>query len=488
VALRPKLNLVVIDPSSGRPRPLAWVTIYPSNTLTLATLYADDDVTTIAQPVQANELGQVAVRVNPGIYDVSMTWDGQPPTVVEDVLAWTPEAAVLTTPGDMLIQGSSGSPTRLPIGPENTLLMSHNGLPTWQILAGGAGVPWGPPGSLLQIASDNYVRPILPGTQEQTLAMMGGVPTWSSVLPAGTVIPINQPGDLMIGAPTTGVPARLPVGPLDSVLTVSDNQTLVWASPGAVGPGEGQCGLMYESATSLGLIPFMGNKIWVNGRSRTIPDGGLRIAPTGLTMHVNYYIYVAWTGSALVLEASTTGYEQTGGLWHKAGDLSRTLVGYARCLEEPVGTPVWRDSENLRCVLSLFNQDERVGGSHFYAPRSTTSSTAVELHQEIRCYFITWGFTNVTMSMTGTAYSNTSGVGFTSLLVLDDVEIAGTHTTAVTANVHLNIATVVTKTLPAEDTLHYITIRGLAQPGTTATWHGDPGGLLACRTGITISM
>jgi hypothetical protein len=486
VALRPKLNLVVVDPASGRPRPLAWVTIYPSNTLTLATLYADDDVTTIAQPVQANELGQVAVRVNPGTYDVSMTWDGQPPTVVEDVLAWTPEGAALSAPGDILI-GTPSGPAPLHIGGENTVLVVDGGMPTWKYLASGDGVPLAAAGALFTIAPNSTVTPIPPGTHEQTLAMVGGTPTWSSLLPAGTVLPIQSPGDLVIGAPGTGLVSRLAVGALGSTLTVSENNALVWAEPGAVGPGEGQCYLTYENADSLWLIPFEGNKIWVNGRSRTIPDGGIRLAPTGLSLHTNYYIYLAWTGSALQLEASATGFAQTGGLLHKSGDLSRTLVGYARAIDQAPGVPGWFDAEHLRCVLSLFHQDERIGGAAFQAPRSTSSSTPVELNAEIRCWFIAWGFTNITMTMTGTAYSNVSGSGFTSYLALDGVGVAGIHTTAVTANVHQNITTVISKTLAAQDTLHYLTIYGLTMPGTSATWYGEPGGNLSCRTGFTIA-
>jgi hypothetical protein len=485
---RPKANITVLDPGSGKARPGAWVSFYLANTSTLAQLYADDDVSSLANPVQANQLGQVAVRVNPGLYDISMTWDGAQPTVVEDVLAYTPEGAVLQSPGDMLVMHPSGTPTRLPVGLPYTVLVSDAGMPAWHYLQSGKGLWPAPAGSLLHVrASDGVVVGIPPGVQDQALAMAGGTPTWvSTLLPPGTTLPINQPGDLVTGAPSTGLPARLAAGPAGSTLTVGNSNTLVWSEPGAVGPGEGQCYLTYENVNSLWLTPYQGNKIWVNGGARTIPDGGIRLAPTGLAPFAAYYIYLAWTGSALQLEASSTGFQQTGGLWHKSGDLSRSLVGFAY-VHDDVGTPAWRETSDTRGVLSLFHQDERTAQSVFTAPRSTSSPTPVELHQEIRTYFIAWGFTNVTMTMTGTAYSNVSGVGFTSLLALDGVAVAGTHTTAVSANVHLNIATVVTKALPAWDGLHWITVHGLAQSGTTATWHGEPGGLLSCRTGVTIA-
>jgi hypothetical protein len=483
---RPKFNFTVLDPGSGRSQPGAWVSIYAANTLTLTTLYADDDVSPLANPVQANQLGQVAMRVNPGVYDVSMSWDGAQPTVIEDVLAWTPEAAVLTTPGDLLVGGASGS-TALHVGQENQILVVDQGMPTWRSLGSNDGAPTAAAGSLLTYAATGLVTPILPGTQDQALAMAGGIPTWvSSLIPPGTTLPINQPGDLVYGAPGTGLPARLAAGAFGSSLTVSDNQTLVWSDPGTVGvgPGMGQCYLYFENANSLHLVPTYGNKIWVDGRSRTIPDGGIRLAPTGLALDVNYYIYVAWTGSALVLEASTTAHQQTGGLFHKAGDLSRTLVGYAR----PVaGRQGWIDEAQYRCVLSLFNQDERVGSAFLTAPRSVTSTIPAELHQEVRCLFIAWGFTNVQLTITGSAYSAVGGTGLSSYLVLDGVGITGIHTTSLMANVHVNIATTIGRTLAAEDTLHYLTIHGAVIAGGTATWHGEPGGYLSCRTGITIA-
>jgi hypothetical protein len=487
---RPKLNFAVLDPGSGRAQPGAWVSIYVANTLTLTTLWADDDVSTLANPVQANQLGQVAMRVNPGVYDVSMSWDGAQPTVVEDVLAWTPEAAVLTTPGDLLVGGAGGS-TALHVGQENQLLLVEQGMPAWRHLASNDGAPAGPAGSLMVYGTSGGVQVILPGTQDQALAMAGGVPTWvSTLLPPGTTLPINQPGDLVIGAPGTGLPARLAAGPLDSSLTVGANNTLVWSDPGTVGvgPGMGQCYLAYENANSLWLTPFHGNKIWVDGRSRVIPDAGIRLAPTGLTLDANYYIYVAWTGSTLGLEASTTGFQQTGGFWHKAGDLSRTLVGYAHIVGWPPGTPAWMDEPAVRGVLSFFNQDERTGTGFFTAPRSTSSTTAVEVHDEIRSYFIAWGFTNIIMTITGTAYSNAPGIGFWSYLALDGVPLAGIHTSTSAANTHLNITTVTTKTLPAENTLHTLTLFGqVIGTGGVATWQGEAGGVVACRTGITIA-
>jgi hypothetical protein len=472
------------------------VTTYLANTLTPATLYADDDVSTMANPVQANALGQVAYRVNPGLYDISMSWDGAQPTVVEDVLAWTPEAAVLQQPGDLLVQGQTGTPQRLQVGPERAILTMDGGMPTWRYLQGETSLPPGPDGSLLYYGAAGYVHPIPPGTQDQALAMAGGVPTWvSSLIPPGTTLPINQPGDLVIGAPSTGLPSRLAVGPLGSTLTVSENATLVWGEPGSVGPGVGQCYLSVENTNSLWLTPYQGNKIWVNGKAQTIPDAGLRIAPTGLSLHTNYYIYVFWNGTALQLEPSTTGWQQTNGVMHKQGDASRTLVGYARVLEESYAggaplVPAWVDSEKYRCVLSFFNQDERTGTGFFRAPHSMGSNpdVPIEVHDEIRCYFITWGFTNVSLTLTGAVYSTASfPIAIISYLALDQVEQVGIATSALQAGPRLNIACGITKTLAAQDMLHMITLHGLTQSGGSATWDGEASGITSCRMTFTIS-
>lgn len=485
---RPKANLVVLDPGSGKARPGAFVTIYNANTLDKAALYADDDLAPVGNPVQANGLGQVAVRLNPGLYDVSMTWDGALPTVVEDVGVFTSEA-VIVAPGDLIIGGAAGTPVRLAVGANGQVLVVENGLPAWKALGPGVGLPAGTAGSLLAYGAGGSLTTILPGLQDQALAMAGGVPTWvSTLLPPGTTLPINQPGDLVVGAVTTGLPARLAVGTVGSTLTVSDNNALVWSEPGGVGSGTGQCYLAYENDQSLWLTPFRGNKIWVNGQTRTIPDTGIRLTPTGLSLDTNYYIYLAWTGTDLALEASTTGFQQTTGLTHKAGDLSRTLVGYARLVGPTPGH--WEDSEGSRCVLSFFNQDERTGTGYLRAPRSLGSqpNTPVEVHPEIRCYFIAWGFTNITMTLTGSVYSTaTFPIAIISFLALDGVAISGTQTSAMQGGPRINIATGITKTLAAQDTLHFLSLYGLTQTGGSATWEGEASGVTSCRVAFTIA-
>jgi hypothetical protein len=487
--VRPKLNFVVMDPGSGRARPGAWVTFYKANTLEKIWLWDDADTSTLTNPVQANALGQVAVRVDPGIYDISMSWDGAQPTVVEDVLAWTPEAAVISHPGDMIVgTWDTGAPSRLPVGQyDNQILMIENGMPTWRHLGSDSGVPLSAPGSLLHVIGNGYVAPLAPGTQDQALVMSGGIPTWASLLPAGTVMPINQPGDLVVGAPGTGLPSRLGIGSAGTVLTTNaDTGSLFWDYPGKAGVGEGQCYLRYDPPV-LRLIPFQGNQLWIGDRSRTIPDAGVTLATTGLSTYQNYYIYAAWVSGAMVLEASTVEPAVWGGHTHKSGDFSRTLVGYAHAGPSGQTDPVWMDNETVRGLLSFFNQDEKTGGAKLTAPRSTSSQSAVELHAEIRCFFIAWGFTQVQMGITGAAVVNLAGAGFTSVIALDGMQIAGMPIIAANANEFHNITTVITKTLTAANQLHVLSLYGLTSTGSVATWHGEPG-IQACRTFFTISL
>jgi hypothetical protein len=481
---RPKANLVVLDPGSGKARPGAWVTIYFANTLNKPVLYADDDVSEIANPVQANGLGQVAVRLNPGLYDVSMTWDGAIPTIVEDVLAWTPETASLTSPGDLIIGDAEGNPQRLAVGVNGQVLLVESGLPKWVTLSSGHGLPAGSNGSLLSYGPAGAVLPILPGLQDQALAIMGGVPTWvSTLLPPGTTLPINQPGDLVVGAETTGQPARLARGMADDILSVSPTGALYWSSSGKVSRGRADCRLQLIG-TDLVLAPYKGTEIWIDGLSRTLPAAGVSLAPTGLTQDTTYYIYATWTGTAIGLEASTTSWTLTNGLAHKTGDVTRTLVGMAR----PGAGPAWVSSEKRRFVLSYFHPIAQAATSFLSAPRFISSGAGVEVHPELRSEFLCWGQVATVVSLTGMMISGTAGVTVNSYLSLDGVvTLLGGHAiTFAAANTYTNIATTIARTLA--EGYHFVTLAAvIANPPGSAGWHGDASGVLACRTHALIS-
>jgi hypothetical protein len=232
--LRPKLNLTIHEPGSGRTRPGALVTVYHANTITLATLYADDDVTVLANPIQADGLGEVTFRVAAGPYDISASWNGSQPKVTQDVIALIPYPTVIVSQGDLIVGDADGNPTRLAVGVYGKILISQGGMPTWDMLGAGRGLPTGSPGTMLIYSSTGELQSLAPGPQDQVLTMFGGVPTWA--VPAGgtgTPLPINQPGDLVVGL-TGGLPGRFPAGATNSLLRVASTGLLEWAPPGSL--------------------------------------------------------------------------------------------------------------------------------------------------------------------------------------------------------------------------------------------------------------
>jgi hypothetical protein len=488
MALRPKVNLVVLDPGSGKARPGAWVTFYNSNTLDKPTLYADDDVGTITNPVQANGLGQVAVRIPTGTYDVSMTWDGASPTVVEDVLAWSPEAAVITSPGDLIIGGPNGESLRLAVGANGQALIVEGGLPVWRTLSAGHGLPVGADGSLLSYGTGGTVKPIAPGVQDQALAIQGGIPTWVSILSPGAILPINQPGDLVIGAPTTGTPIRLPRGATDDVLKVASNGGLYWGRTDSIGPGGGHCYLWATESGTLQLFPWEGNQIWINGVARTIPDGGTPgVPPTpGYAADTTYFIYALWDGTNVLLDVSTVPYAQVGGHMHKSGDPSRTLVGMARLL----AGPLWGTTQRQRFLLTKFAPSVGQASGFLTAPRTwpVPHEAFFEIHSEIRTEFLCWGWEQTIVSMSGTALVSTPGTNVNTYMVSDLAVLTGNVSTSAITNEYINMAT--TWTGGFADGYHWVTLHGSTGHWSatgTVTWHGDPNGITATRIHILVN-
>jgi Collagen triple helix repeat (20 copies) len=105
---RPLLSPICWDPLTGEGVPNAQMTVYQAGTSTLATLFSDDDVTPIANPVTADSLGRVQFRVAIGRYDlVSVAVSGGMQLLVREVPAMNPDASGATGP-----QGPAG-----PAGP-----------------------------------------------------------------------------------------------------------------------------------------------------------------------------------------------------------------------------------------------------------------------------------------------------------------------------------------------------------------------------------
>lgn len=133
---------------------------------------------------------------------------------------------------------------------------------------------------------------------------------------------------------------------------------------GATGPAgagtTGQCKLA-KSGSNLVLSPLNGNAIRINGQVCTVPNGGVSLAPTGLTPGTSYFIYATQSGGVVnALEASTTAHATSTtsgneGTEIKSGDNTRSLVGMARVITGPA----WADTATQRFVASWFNRDRR---------------------------------------------------------------------------------------------------------------------------------
>jgi len=181
-------------------------------------------------------------------------------------------------------------------------------------------------------------------------------------------------------------------------------------SSGGSSAAHGQCRLT-KSSTNLLLSPYGGNQIMINGAAQTVPDAGVTLAATSLSVGTTYNIYVFMSGGTMTLEASTTAHATdtasgNKGIEIKSGDATRTLVGMARIITGPA----WVDTDAQRFVISWFNRRTITGTNIFTANRNTTTgSTYTEVNSEIRNEFLTWADESVPVGVAGSGFLNTSG-------------------------------------------------------------------------------
>lgn len=157
-----------------------------------------------------------------------------------------------------------------------------------------------------------------------------------------------------------------------------------------------QCRLILSGGALL-LAPFGGKALYINGKNRAIPSAGVSLAATGLAVGTTYYIYALWTGSAIALEASTTGHsaDSSTGVEIKTGDATRTLVGMART----VTGPAWKDDYDQRFVLSWYNRQAKVARKQLTgAVTLTAGPSGIDA---LKTEFICWSNGVPSAAMTG---------------------------------------------------------------------------------------
>jgi hypothetical protein len=223
----------------------------------------------------------------------------------------------------------------------------------------------------------------------------------------------------------------------------------------------------------------------IGGTARSVPGAGVTLAPTALTPGTLYYIYASWSGSAIVLEASTTGHSQhTDGVEIKTGDSTRTLVGMARI----ISGPAWADTGAQRFVLSWFSRRDLSGTNVLTTIRTTTSTTFVEINSEIRSEFLTWGDESVVIGLAGTVIGSSGGNNVAAGLAIDNTTplaaVMGNNSSS-TRGMPIGLAANAT---PAEG-YHYLTMIGAVQAGTGSYQSSDGTGSdngAKCRTFVTV--
>lgn len=236
-----------------------------------------------------------------------------------------------------------------------------------------------------------------------TLIQDGGQSVASLIIPPAAAAPLMD-GAATVGAATkyaredhvhpsdtTRAPLASPTftgDPKAPTPTAGDNDTsiattaFVTAAVAAGGGGAitptGQCRLV-KSGANLALMPFNGNRLTVNGVNCTVPDAGVTLAPTGLTVGTVYLIYaVATAGAISSLEASTTAHVTSTtvgnkGVEIKSGDDTRSLVGMAYI----TGGPAFADAPATRYTRSWYNRSTATIVGPLDTASTTTSGSMV---------------------------------------------------------------------------------------------------------------
>lgn len=197
----------------------------------------------------------------------------------------------------------------------------------------------------------------------------------------------------------------------------------VRAEIGAYAGHFGQCRLS-KSGANLLLLPHNGNRLTIDGVARTVPSGGVTLAPPA-TSGINYFIYAYMVGAVMTLEASGTAHatDATTGVEIKSGDPSRTLVGMARTVSS-----AWVDTLQQRFVATWHNRALRSVNNTLKANRTTSSTSAVELSiAGDRAEFLCWAG-DVDISHQATAQFTGAGNTLIGWTVLDGSFLTGGST------------------------------------------------------------
>jgi hypothetical protein len=238
----------------------------------------------------------------------------------------------------------------------------------------------------------------------------------------------------------------------------------------------GQCRLDYVDTTTIKLNPHNGNKLIIGDRVCTVPSGGVQYVFSGLSNNTTYFVFAVDgngdgivdglflhdTGTSVVTDATT-------GVAVSSTSRTRTLVGMVR-----VGaSAAWADTLTKRFVRSYFNRQKVELRGVFSAFRTTTSTTLVEVDQEIRVEFIVFDSDIVNIqigSFVTHSSAAISGIGPSFDGVIPPIYGAGTMNTGVYRDVARS------RSSALSTGYHYATLFGYTESGTVSLGGGTLGG------------
>jgi hypothetical protein len=187
---------------------------------------------------------------------------------------------------------------------------------------------------------------------------------------------------------------------MDRVTTLETNEEPV-----------GQCVFAYVNSATCRLSRKNGRFITIGGVRRTLQSAGADLSSTGLNASTLYYVYAYWTGTAVALEASTTGHsvDANTGVEIKTGDASRTLVGMVYC---PTAA-TFADSETQILVSSWFNRRPRTALSILTSGNvSITTTSFSEVSSSLRLSALSWAGDSVSFGSGGSTWTGGAYSGF----------------------------------------------------------------------------
>lgn len=148
----------------------------------------------------------------------------------------------MTTAGDLIIGGASGTPDRLGIGADDQIFTVYSGAPKWRHLVNGSGITLETTSNYIKITADSqagdhkvvvdgndttpdYLSSKLTAGSNITITN-NGTDLEISATDTGFANPMTAAGDLIVGG-TAGAPGALAVGTENQIITVSSG-TPTW--------------------------------------------------------------------------------------------------------------------------------------------------------------------------------------------------------------------------------------------------------------------